>query len=274
MRFFSFLFFFGIILYSSCSAWATNFPYRDKFPEIKTIELAELKSGYASGEYLIIDVRSKAEFEAIHIKGAINLPYAELKFISRLQKKASENADKKIVVYDNGINCIKCYKAAEDALYALVKNVIAFDGGISSWAKAYPAETTFMGKELKKNSKQLFSSFQLNARKITFDLFKEKSTNEAAVVIDARDPIQKTHELPGLEKSLHLPVDKLVNNIISKGHMQEKELLIFDQVGGQVNWLMYYLTENGYTNFYFLKGGTTSVLKEQEYRAGIAAIMQ
>ena len=48
--------------------------------------------------------------------------------------------------------------------------------------------------------------------------------------------------------------------------MKDKQLVIFDQVGKQVLWLMYYLEDKGYKNYYFLKGGATSVLKEQKYR--------
>lgn len=42
--------------------------------------------------------------------------------------------------------------------------------------------------------------------------------------------------------------------------------MIFDQVGKQVRWLMYYLVNSGYTNYFFLDGGATAILKEQEYR--------
>jgi len=48
--------------------------------------------------------------------------------------------------------------------------------------------------------------------------------------------------------------------------MKDKQLVIFDQVGKQVLWLMYYLEDKGYKNYYFLKGGATSVLKKQKYR--------
>ena len=57
-----------------------------------------------------------------------------------------------------------------------------------------------------------------------------------------------------------------IKNIIDKGNMKDKSLFIFDQVGKQVNWLMYYLVDNGYSNFYFLDGGATAVLKSQDYR--------
>ena len=84
--------------------------------------------------------------------------------------------------------------------------------------------------------------------------------------MDIRDPMQRKQTIPGLEKALQVSLDKLVKNIISQERMKDKQLLIFDQVGRQANWLMYYLVENGYTNFYFLNGGATTVLKIQDYR--------
>ena len=72
--------------------------------------------------------------------------------------------------------------------------------------------------------------------------------------------------MPGFENALPIPLDKLVKNVIKKGNLKNKQLLIFDQVGKQVRWLMYHLVDQGYDDFYFLEGGATSVLKVQEYR--------
>ena len=247
-------------------ALAADFPYRDYYPEVKIIEATDLKAGYDRGEYVIVDVRSAAEFQAIHIKGAVNLPYADARFSEGLKTLAKENPGKKIAVYCNGETCIKSYKAAEDAVYASLTGVSAFDGGIGSWARAYPAATLLSGKELSAPAQQLISEEQFRSACLDFAAFKEKAAAGNAVVIDARDPIQRKEKLPGLDQALQIPMDKLVDNIIAKGNMKDKELCIFDQVGRQVNWLMYYLVAQGYTNFHFLDGGATAVLKKQEYR--------
>jgi len=100
--------------------------------------------------------------------------------------------------------------------------------------------------------------------------FRKKAVSSQGIVIDLRDPIQIKENLPGFEKALPVPVDKFVRNIISKEHMKDKKLFIFDQVGGQTKWVMYYLVDKDYTDFYFLNGGATSVLKEQEYKVAFA----
>jgi len=87
-----------------------------------------------------------------------------------------------------------------------------------------------------------------------------------ALVIDVRDRIQDSGELPGVAKATRIPLDRLIPNLVKKRQHQDKTLFIFDQVGKQVRWLQYYLVENGYKKFYFLRGGATAVLNQQSYR--------
>lgn len=251
-------------IYSSC--YATEYPYRDNYSFVNIIEPAELKTGYDSGEFIIVDVRSKTEFEAIQISGAVNLPYGNLKFTHNLLTLAGNNPDKKIAVYCNGIDCIKSYKAAEDALYLGMSNVYALDAGVAAWAKEYPSATLIQGKTLTDPEKLIHDDNIFQKICLDFETFKKNAAKKDTVIIDARDPIQRSKKLPGLDNPLQVPLDKLVKNIINKGNMKDKELYIFDQVGKQVRWLTYKLIDQGYTHFYFLEGGATSVLKEQQYR--------
>lgn len=252
------------LLTSICQA--TTFPYRDAFPEIKTIELEDLKAGIDSGEILVVDVRTPTEFNTIHVKDAINLPYSNATFSDRLLELATINFKDKIALYCNGLTCIKCYKAAEDAMNLGFFNVYAFDAGIKIWAQKFPELTVFKGKTMGSAEQIIAADSKFTEACLDFDSFIVKSTENDAVVIDARDPMQRRQPLPGVKKVLQVPLDKLVKNIISKGHYKDKKLFIFDQVGRQVNWLMFYLEENGYTNYHFLTGGATAVLKVQNYR--------
>ncbi len=100
------LFFF---IHANCLA--ENFPYRENYPEVNIIELAALKAGFDSGDYIFVDVHSPAEFNAIQIKNTVNLPYTNAKFTEHLLQLSHKNPDKKIVVYCNGTTCIKNYNA-------------------------------------------------------------------------------------------------------------------------------------------------------------------
>ena len=259
----------GSIFFGS-TGLAANFPHRDKYPEVNIIELSDLKSGYDAGDIIVVDVRSKGEFETIHIKNAVNIPYGTANFIKDLNRLAQMNSNKKIAVYDNGAKCLKSYKAAEDAFdFAMISNIYTFESGVSTWAQFYPSDTLLFGKELKDPKGQLISKEQVNKQSLDFEAFKEKAISADAVVFDIREPIQRSKDLPGMKRVLPIPIEKVINNIINKDRLKEKKLCFFDQVGDKVKWLMYYLVDNEYVNYYFLEGGATSVLEDQEYKISL-----
>lgn len=253
-------------LLTSTICVAENLPFRKDYPGVNVVELEDLKSGYDNGSFIIVDVRSDLEYDVIRVKGAYHIDLSQAGFIEHLQTLAQQYPDRKIAVYCNGGTCLKSYKATMDAAEAGMKNVYAFDAGISAWSNAYPAETLLLGKEVRDPKKQFIPQSELQKVTLSFTEFKQKAAQGNALAIDARDPMQRTHKLPGFEKALPIPLDKLIRNVINKGNLKDKQLMIFDQVGKQVQWLMYYLVDQGYSNFYFLEGGATAVLKEQEYR--------
>ncbi|MFW6415658.1 MAG: rhodanese-like domain-containing protein [Thermodesulfobacteriota bacterium] len=103
---------------------------------------------------------------------------------------------------------------------------------------------------------------------MSFATFINKAAEKDTVVVDVRSPIQRTRNLPGLKdvKVMEKPCNSFINDIVKKERMKDKTLLIFDQVGKQVKWLMYYMADKRYTDYYFLRGGVADVLQEQEYR--------
>ena len=242
-----------------------EYPYRKDYPQVPVIELADLKVGYDADVFIIVDVRSRLEFDTIHIKNAVHIPLANILFEDKIIALSKENPGKKITMYCNGVTCLKSYKATESALEVGLKQVYAFDGGIPTWANAYPTETLLLGKEIKDPGKQLIPKSEFQKLCLDYEMFKQKATEENAIVFDARDAIQRTRDLPGLKDVKHVPLDKFIRMVVNRGVMKKNTFLIFDQVGKQVRWLMYHLVNEGYTEFYFLKGGATSVLKKQEY---------
>ena len=262
----SFFYIIALIFIGNTLSYATELPYRKDYPDVQIVELEDLKVGYDNKTFMIVDVRSSLEYDVIRIKGAFHVKLSNANFISNLQALSAQYPDKKIAVYCNGGTCLKSYKAAGDALEAGMKNVYAFDAGVPAWANAYPSETLLIGKEVTNPKKQLIPKSELKKITLKFDEFRKKAAEPNAVVIDARDPLQRTKPLPGFERALPIPLDKLIKNVINRNNLKDKQLLIFDQVGKQVRWLMYYLVNADYTGYYFLEGGATAVLKEQEYR--------
>ena len=251
---------------TSTVCFASDLPFRKDYPDVKVVELADLKEGYDNGTFMTVDVRSTLEYDVIRIKDAFHVSLSDAGFIEKLQALAVQYSGKKIAVYCNGGTCLKSYMAATDALDAGMDNVYAFDAGIKTWSNTYPSETLLLRKEIADPQTQLIPKSALEKITLSFEEFKQKAMAKNAVAIDARDPIQRTRTLPGFEKALPIPLDKLIRNVINKDNLKDKQLMIFDQVGKQVQWLMYHLVDKGYSNYYFLQGGATAVLKEQEYR--------
>jgi len=262
----------GIILVVSClflftsTASAAKFPYREKYPEVTPIDTEDLFKDYEAGSIIIVDVRSKIEYEVIHADGAVHIPISNKAFVKKVKALIAKHPDKKIAFYCNGTTCKKSYLATQKALKAGCKNVFAYDGGIPMWADAFPEKTLLLGKPVVDPKKQLIPKAEFKKKAISFEDFKAKATANGGIVVDVRDAMQRTKSLPGLEKAKKIPLDKFIPNFVQKKKSQNKELFIFDQVGKQVRWLEYYLVENGYKDYTFLKGGATSVLKKQVYK--------
>jgi len=255
-----------IAILSVSVVFAVDFPYRKDFPNVSYISSQDLKKKYDKKEAVIIDVRSKIEYDVIHIDKSLHIPLAYATFVNDVGKLIKENPEKIIVFYCNGVTCLKSYEAAQKMMEAGYKNVFAYDAGIPEWSKLYPSETIVLGRVLTNPEKQLIPDSEFKKRLINFETFKTKATNPNTVVIDVRDPIQKSGDLPDLKGVKAMPMDKFIPNFVAQKRDQDKTLLIFDQVGKQVQWLMYYLEEYGYKNYFFLEGGATKVLKKQEYK--------
>ena len=241
-------------------AVAEEFPARKDYPTVKTISTDELWADFQAGKVVIVDVRSTIEFNAIHV------PISNKTFISEVGGLIAKNPGKKLAFYCNGVTCLKSYEAAQRSQESGYADCFAYDAGIPDWANRHPAQTLLLGKVLVNPQAQLISDDAFHGKLLEFDTFLKRSQTENGIVIDTRDFIQSSGNLPGLEAARKIPLDTFLENFVSKKLNQDKPLFIFDQVGKQVRWLEYYLIDNGYAKYYFLKGGATAVLKDQTYK--------
>ncbi len=72
-----------------------------------------------TGEAVIIDVRTKGEFDVIHVKGAINISHIVSDEQQAAFKSVAEKPHQYLVFYCNGVTCPKSYKAADLAMTML-----------------------------------------------------------------------------------------------------------------------------------------------------------
>ncbi len=214
---------------------------------------------------IIVDVRSAIEYKVIHAVGALHIPVSKKDFINKVSKLRSENATKKLAFYCNGTTCLKSYVATDKAMKGNIANVSAYDAGIPEWVSTYPGKTLLLGEVVTDPEKQIIPKSEFKKKTISYEDFKAAAST-GGVIIDVRDAMQRSGDLPGLGKTLKIPMDAFIQNFVQKKKNQDKSLFIFDQVGKQVRWLEYYLVKNGYTDYTFLKGGATTVLKDQKYK--------
>ncbi len=113
------------------------------------VDADKVKDLHAKGTP-IFDVRVANEYVDGHIKGAVSVPYAEKSkkepaFDASLDKfdVAKLGADKAqpLIIYCNGPECWKSYKASHAAVKAGFKTVYWFRTGYPAWEeKKYPSE--------------------------------------------------------------------------------------------------------------------------------------
>jgi rhodanese-related sulfurtransferase len=230
-----------------------GFPLREKFPKVKYISTEALNRDYQNT--IIVDVRSKIEYDVIHINKAVHVPITTTLFIKDLAKVRDKDGKAPMAFYCNGHTCAKSYEAAEQAMEAGFRDVYVYDAGIYDWVKAYPDKGTLMGKTPVPVNK-LISHEMLAKKKINYDEFKKKTQNPGAMVIDIREPFQRD-TIPQLPMLRNIPSDRFAE-LLKKGEFKDKELLILDAVGKQVEWIQYYLDMYGYKNYYFLDKGVLS----------------
>lgn len=243
------------LLASASTNAAEGFPGREKYPEIPYIELEDLYKKF--DDIIVVDARSKLEFQTLRIKGAKNIPVASKTFEENVAKVRAES-DMPIVFYCNGHKCMKSYIATKKALEYNVENVFAYDAGIFDWTKAHPKHAVLLGSS-PVNLAHLIPKDKFKSRLLDPDDFSDRATapGRKVTIIDVRDKYQRagTGFYPGLERWASLDQQKKLDKYIKKAIKQNRTLLIYDEVGKQVRWLQYALEKAGVKNYYFMKHG-------------------
>lgn len=117
----------GIInfLIKTSDVWRSDLP-KYEYETILAKDLMNMMN--QNNELIIIDTRVKDDFEKSHIKGAINLPYTNLKMLNKVLRKERE---KEIVIYsEDGERSKKISDILSSLGFSKIRNL---DGGIKGW---------------------------------------------------------------------------------------------------------------------------------------------
>jgi rhodanese-related sulfurtransferase len=251
------LFLLGGIYPSVVRSAEEGYPHRAEFPGVTYISTEDLAAEYDN--VVIVDVRSKMEFDVVHILKALHLPVMETTFGNSLEGIRGKTSPQKIVFYCNGHTCKKSYEAVVQAMELGFQNVYAYDSGIFDWIAAHPDKAVLLG-ETPVAQENIIPDEAFKSKLLSVEEFTKRAYVPNALVIDIREPFQR-EVVPPLPQIRNIPLDRLIG-ILKEGDFKDKELLIFDAVGKQVNWLQYYLEANGIKNYFFLEKGVSSFEKK------------
>ena len=97
----------------------------------RTTDVAALRTSLASGQVRVLDVRTPAEFETVHIPGAYNVPLDTLR--EHRGELSAHLDDDVVLVCRSGVRASQ----AEQALAGVgLPNLRVLDGGILAWEQA------------------------------------------------------------------------------------------------------------------------------------------
>jgi rhodanese-related sulfurtransferase len=234
-----------------------DFPLRKKYPHLEPITSLQLAKARASDEAIIIDVRTKAEFDIMHIKGAIHVPHILSEEQQTAWKTAAEKPHQYAVFYCNGVLCAKSYKAADLALsQGNFRGVRNFDAGILEWAETYPEETLFFGQPLTRGNvkEHLISDSDFKQALVDTSTFIDMARSGSYAVYDIRDSREKAEYPVNIPNKKEATLDEL-QQLLKEDLFPKSRVLLLDNVGRQVVWAQYYLNRFGVKEYSFLAGG-------------------
>ena len=249
------------MIVSAGSARATvSSPFRAFYPDVATISTNELHERLFT--LTLIDIRSRFEFEVVHIARSINLPLEDGRFADRIDRLRPVREKITMVLIGNDTDCSRAFEAAVLARARGLDNVLVYDAGVFSWLHAYPERTRLMGRSPAR-LEQVMPLINHQSRLVSFERFKRLAGQPGALVIDIRNIYQRRRVPAGLDLrniSLEALLAAVGNRVWAN-----RSLLIFDADGSRTRWLQLFLRAGGFFDYTFLDGGMNALsLSAQE----------
>ena len=252
------IFFFPVVALAAPAGTNKEFPLRWEYPDVHTLSTAQLYKRFPN--VVIIDARTRLEWEILHIKGAI-LDSVDGKLFGHhfrmVLRGIRQKTNKPIVFYCNGHLCPKSYIATQRAQEAGIKNVYAYDSGIHDWTKAHPDLAVMFGKS-PVTSAMWIPRAQFRKHELSPAVFAGivRKRHCDCLVLDIRDLAQRdTLLFPGKAHEARMDDTAKIDRLIKQAYRKHETLFVFDAVGEQSRWFQYYLRKKGVHNYEFMRGG-------------------
>lgn len=211
----------------------------------------------------VVDVRSRYEYEILHIKGAKHISLQSKTFIEEV-RELQAGQGKPVVFYCNGRACYKSYEAVDKAKSSGIKNVYAFDAGVFDWARTHPAHSVLLGTS-PIDPQRLIDERLFEAHLLEPAMFAERANaDRGALIVDIRDYSQSgaTSLFVARQESLVISDLAAIDAILGRAKSAGLPLFIYDEAGQQVRWFQYYLENARVREYYFMKGGAKAFYRQ------------
>lgn len=204
------------VFFLICIGYATSLlAFDSNYQLVTTNELKKMLD--TNTEMVVVDARSKEEYQEVHIKGAINIPEKQF---SEQSHQLPEDKSAIIIFYCNGVKCGKSKKAAQKAVGIGYKNIFVYAEGMPVWEeKGMPI---YAGPDYEKRVETTkVSPSDLHAM--------IKSGVDSYTIVDVRDPEEFAEEhIPG---AINIPVASFASqsDILDKN----KKIIVYCNSGGR-----------------------------------------
>lgn len=166
---------------------------------------------------VVIDARTPAEFQEVHIKGAVNVPWPVLE---KNPAALDFPRDAKLVFYCNGFKCGKSPKAARLAATLGYRNLYVLSEGMPAWEEKGFA--IYAGPDYEKK----IETTRIPPRELQALLASSPGT---VTLVDVRDPKEFDEgHIPG---AMNIPAAQFAAR--SAGLEKEKKTIVYCNSGGR-----------------------------------------
>lgn len=166
---------------------------------------------------VVIDARSPGEYQEVHIKGALNIPWPVLEKNSALLNMPK---DAKLVFYCNGFKCGKSPKAARLAAGLGYTNLHVLSEGMPAWEEKGFA--IYAGPDYEKK----IETSRIAPQELQALLKEDKA---GVTLLDVRDP--KEFAEGHISGAINIPANTFA--ALSAGLEKEKKVVVYCNSGGR-----------------------------------------
>ncbi len=254
-----------------------DLPLREVFLSVNCIDTKAFAKKIDKNKVIIIDTRTKTEFDILKIKGAINLDIDDKEFFTKEITALRGSNPSDIVFYCNGKRCNLSYRADTLAVKLGIKNTYVYDRGIFKFATLEPQKVLLFNQKISADNK-IISLEKHKKHLITLENFQQMiandiETGETFKILDIRD--KSSHNgssaFVGVMHERYIPLSNItkLKKYLHRVAQQNATLYVYDWGGAKLKWVQYYIEQQGIDDYYLLQGGAFHKINKDLKKQGL-----